>query len=147
MVLKVKNGSGKSRMILKTQNDSGKPRKILEHPEWFWCITRPVMDPGPGSRVQGGRRPTFGPFYSGPGSKNMQKLGIKTFFGGICVRKLPRIWICTFLSKAGSFWERQEAFWKGRKLSGKAGSFLEKQEAFLKSRKLSGKAGSFLENV
>jgi hypothetical protein len=28
------------------------------------------------------------------------------------------------------FLERQEAFWKGRKLSGKAGSFLEKQEAF-----------------
>ena len=23
----------------------------------------------------------------------MQKLGIRTFFGGICARKLPRIWI------------------------------------------------------
>ena len=27
----------------------------------------------------------------------MQKLGMKRFFGGICVRKLPRIWILIFL--------------------------------------------------
>ena len=33
-------GSGQARMILASQNDSGKP-------ECFWCITRPVMDPGP----------------------------------------------------------------------------------------------------
>ena len=57
----------------KDQNDSGKTRMILERPEWFWKVTRPVMGPGPGPWAQGGRRPTFGPFYSGPGSKNMQK--------------------------------------------------------------------------
>ena len=39
--------SGKARMILEIQNGSGKSRMILENPEWFWCITRPVMDPGP----------------------------------------------------------------------------------------------------
>ena len=83
---------------------------FLENPEWFWKIqndsgkSRMVLEsheasygPGPRARVQGGRRPTFGPFYSGPGLKNIQKLGIKTFFGGVCVRKLPRIWILDIL--------------------------------------------------
>ena len=84
----------------------------------------------------------------------MQNWLIKTFSGGICVRKLPRIWILDPLGPFGTlgpylkvvfwtpwallgpldpimsdfyetllFWGKQEAFWKGRKLSGKAGSF------------------------
>ena len=26
----------------------GKAGSFWGKPEWFWCITRPVMDPGPG---------------------------------------------------------------------------------------------------
>ena len=41
-------------MVLKIQNGS-------ENPEWFWCITRPVMDPlGPFGTL--GPFGPFGPF-------------------------------------------------------------------------------------
>ena len=68
---------------------------------------------------------TLGPYlfsYLGP---------LWALLGPLALCDYERLWNSVLSGKAGSFLEKQEAFWKGRKLSGR-------------SRKLSGKAGSFL---